>query len=399
MYLQKIGNMKLFLCIIGLYSTILLNGQQTISSFMFGHSLMDHAATPPTDQTKIAYWINELSLVNGHTYAMGGQFGSIWDFANYNVQSQWSVSTVPPSWDSGAFNDATINNSIFTIYNYVQDVLPSDNYPYFGSSVLNATQRLIDSLTTYHTPIDLFLYECWPDMAGFTSGSTFNPTAQEFVNYQNYVLGDYQDWWENLHDSILVSRPTLQVRMIPVAAVISELLNTAPFDTIPITDLYEDNAPHGKPSIYFLAGLATYMAIYGEIAPSYIVPTTVHPCIAENYQTIVNSFWNYFQNYNDGNGNNRVLLVSNMDTDIDNDGIVDSLDNCPTISNVNQNDYDGDGIGDLCDVPNSKVIIENGLLYSKSPEGLLLKGRNGSCFLLYIDSTGTQIIEPRPCPE
>lgn len=37
------------------------------------------------------------------------------------------------------------------------------------------------------------------------------------------------------------------------------------------------------------------------------------------------------------------------DPDADNDGILDGVDNCPLIANTNQDDYDGDGIGDLCD--------------------------------------------------
>jgi hypothetical protein len=35
--------------------------------------------------------------------------------------------------------------------------------------------------------------------------------------------------------------------------------------------------------------------------------------------------------------------------DTDNDGIVDSIDNCPNITNPIQSDFDGDKIGDLCD--------------------------------------------------
>ena len=40
---------------------------------------------------------------------------------------------------------------------------------------------------------------------------------------------------------------------------------------------------------------------------------------------------------------------SNVDNDKDGDGIIDSKDNCPDISNPDQADIDGDGIGDSCD--------------------------------------------------
>ena len=39
--------------------------------------------------------------------------------------------------------------------------------------------------------------------------------------------------------------------------------------------------------------------------------------------------------------------------DSDNDGISDGQDNCPSISNPNQEDSDNDGIGDVCDTTNN----------------------------------------------
>lgn len=43
-------------------------------------------------------------------------------------------------------------------------------------------------------------------------------------------------------------------------------------------------------------------------------------------------------------------LTGTVQHDQDNDGVIDSLDNCPTISNAKQADADGDLIGDACEV-------------------------------------------------
>ena len=37
--------------------------------------------------------------------------------------------------------------------------------------------------------------------------------------------------------------------------------------------------------------------------------------------------------------------------DTDGDGIVDAVDNCPVITNTNQWDTNGDGVGDVCEEP------------------------------------------------
>ncbi|MFT4533453.1 MAG: hypothetical protein ACJA1A_001131 [Saprospiraceae bacterium] len=378
-----------------------LTAQSSIQSHMMGHSLMDHASS--TQQTKIAYWINQLALEDSNVYESAGQFGGIWQFANFNPTTQWGSPSVPASWDEDfeAYANADLNNFMFTIYNYVQDLPPDVVYYTLPSSVLTASERLVDSVKLYQGDNNIFIYENWPDMGPFADENPFNPTTQEFDDYNDYTLGDFHDWWIDLHDLILTSRPTCNIRMIPVGPMIAEMMGTAPYNTIPANQLYEDNAPHGRETIYFLAGLATYMAIYGEKAPStYIPPNTVLPEIVNNYATIVDDFWDYMVTFNDDNGDSRVFVnTSNPPDDIDGDGVNDPQDNCVNTINPNQADYDNDGIGDLCDTPENKVIIDQGVLYQDDAEGILLKGRNGACYLIYIDENGQLITEERPCPD
>jgi len=141
------------------------------------------------------------------------------------------------------------------------------------------------------------------------------------------------------------------------------------------------------------------MAYYEEKAlATYTIPSTIHPTIANNFNDIVDFMWDYFQDFDDDNGNNRVFASSTPPPDdADNDGIADSVDNCPNTPNTNQADYDMDGTGDLCDTPDNKVIVEQGTLYTNDAEGILMKGRDGNCYLLYISDQGVFTTEPRPC--
>ena len=95
--------------------------------------------------------------------------------------------------------------------------------------------------------------------------------------------------------------------MVPVGPILANLLTTTLSD-VPVSALYEDGAPHGRPTLYFLAGLITYMSIYGVKAPaSYVVPNAIDARVRSRYAQISAEVWAELQAFVDSNGNSRVF--------------------------------------------------------------------------------------------
>ena len=382
-----------------------VNSQTTINQFIFGHSLIDHRPPlipTPSNETTVPHWIYLLAQEAGNTYTAGGKYGFLPQHATPPYFSQWGYDLVPGVWDSDnePFSATSINSILITAGNFMQWQGPDQEYPGDpGITPINATTSVIDWTLGQKDSLRFYIYENWPDMAGYLSNG-FPPTAAELVSYDNYTLGDFHDWWITYHDSVMLARPSQEVKMIPVGPLIAEILQDNAFDTISVTELYEDDAPHGRATIYFLASLITYMAIYETPAPaSYTVPNIVHPDIRNSYTGIINTIWTYLQNFNAPNGDSRVFFNSGPPiADMDNDGIEDSLDNCPNVANNDQADFNNDGVGDACQSPGPNVTVTDGTLFNDNPEGILMKGRDGNCYLLYIDNNGVFQTQQRPCP-
>lgn len=68
-------------------------------------------------------------------------------------------------------------------------------------------------------------------------------------------------------------------------------------------------------------------------------------------------------------GGQYTTSFSRVDTD--NDGFVDVLDNCPTIKNEDQQDFDKDGMGDVCDddIDGDGIVnVEDNCVYTPNPD-------------------------------
>ncbi len=85
------------------------------------------------------------------------------------------------------------------------------------------------------------------------------------------------------------------------------------------------------------------------------------------------------------------VTINNCQGDFDNDGILDAVDNCPTVSNPDQADSDEDGIGDVCDNTCAGLTAIAGpdrLVCEGDSPVLLASGIGGNPPFSYLWSTG-----------
>ncbi|KAA3621208.1 MAG: T9SS C-terminal target domain-containing protein [Bacteroidetes bacterium] len=308
----KMTGLVLFITIFSFH----LQSQDTLKTFIFGHSLIHHeyqVNPTPSQETSVPHWFHFLAREAGRDYAVSGQYGFLITHAN-NLPpfAQWGFDSVAGAWDSDLhpFSFVDFDNILITPGNFMQWQPPGENYPNEELSPVSATNIVFDWVNQQEDQINFYVYENWPDMAPFLA-SGFPPSQSEWNGYNDYLNGDFHDWFLEYHDALITGNPDNCVSMIPVGPVLSSLFSLSPFDEIPVDVLYEDDAPHGRPTVYFLAALVTYMAMYEEPAQlNFEVPGIIDPIVAENYSAAVNNIWNALQEFVDDEGNTRVFCGS-----------------------------------------------------------------------------------------
>ncbi|WP_425071646.1 calcium-binding protein [Sagittula sp. S175] len=270
--------------------------RQEAKVYIFGNSLVHHLSEK-AENTNVPHWLNEMAKADGRTFGVDGQWGFLRNFAeSLPPSANWSFSGVKGVWGpgQGGFGDGGFTDVLVTPANFIQYQLP--DVPYegdnsTGESPLGAMQKLFDWVHEQSPASRLFVYEGWAEMEAITG--RFPPGERDFERYHQVNLGEYHQWYRDLVNVLDVTRPDLEVELIPVASVLAGLMaEGGPLADVPVEALYEDGAPHGTPSLYFLASMVVYSWLYDAPPPArYRPPATLHPDVVLNYGAIAEAIW------------------------------------------------------------------------------------------------------------
>ena len=255
-----------------------------VTQYVFGNSLVNYSEGGA--QTNIAVWMDAFADAAGNGFAINGGYGFLRNFADRAVPgSEWAFQGVNSAWDGNqSFADANFNTVIITPANFIQYQSPQTNYEGDSRSPLDATLDVVNDVQAAEPGARIYIYEGWADMAPFASGVPASPQA--LAGYHAYNMGGYHDWFTSYVDQINAADPDAQVTLIPVASILSELMTTTLSDVSPQV-FYTDDAPHGTETLYFLAGMITYSAVFGEAPPAgYAVPGVIDASVATRFDEL-----------------------------------------------------------------------------------------------------------------
>jgi hypothetical protein len=270
--------------------------RDTSKTYFFGNSLLNHLSEE-ADHTNVPHWINEMAKAAGKDFATDGQWGFLRNYADgLPPTANWSFSGVSGAWspDRRGFGEAGFDAVVIAPANFIQYQLP--DVPYdgdnsTGESPLGALLRVLDWTAQESPETRLFVYEGWAGMAEVTG--PFPPDQAGFERYLAFNANEHAGWYDELFEDLAQARPSLQVRFVPTARILAALLSEGGvLAGIPVQALFTDDAPHGTETLYLLAAMITYSALYETPPPSdWRPPVTLHPDVTENYEAIADAIW------------------------------------------------------------------------------------------------------------
>lgn len=269
-----------------------------IRQYYYLNSLVSHETGAWTSSTQLPNWLDRLTTGTIHTYAVDSEFGFVpqWTApprANMGYPEAASAGVSASSWtgasaiDTVTFVPDNFDGPSFPP-NANTNILPSTTY-------VDGLLNLIDAWETNapNAGRTYRIYTGWPDMGPYGDPGTI--TGPQLQAWRDWALGGFQAWHESLVSQLQAARPSLDIQLSNInLAVVGAYENLPAVTGISSGTLFEDNAPHGRSSWYFLAAMAEYMELYGEQPPAgftFDAGWAVDSAITSNYTAISSYMW------------------------------------------------------------------------------------------------------------
>jgi hypothetical protein len=281
-------------------------GPQAVRAYAYQNSLYDHQAAGGADaDTRVPNWVARLAAAGraGDSLAASGEFGFLAQWAappGFGVGYE-DVPELPRPADGWAGLE-DVNLVVFVPDNFdSQDIPPDERHADPGritevESYAEALSRLIAAWEANAPPATPRRYRV------YAGPKTFYPYADPIGSadaadvraWEAEALGPYQAWHEDLVGLLAAAHPTLDIGLIDVNEVAIRTRRDTALASLPVTRLFEDPAPHGTETWYLLAGLVTYMEVFGRKPPADYRPPSgagVDPVMTDNWAAIVDHAW------------------------------------------------------------------------------------------------------------
>lgn len=289
-----------------IYTGLFAQTSDTVDMYYYKNSLHNHLVTgnsEATASTNVGNWIARFTTTpsNPKVATLGSVFGFFpqWSVPTNANNFHTEISTPHlEKWTASWTGAKEIDLLGFVPDNFDGQAFDPSDTINMGQAYVTKLLYLIDEWETNAPNANrrYVVYAGWPALNryGATNDDPSTLTATAIANWHTYGLGDYQDWMELLVARLKSARPNLDIRLHNISkAVLMCHQNTVVKDIRPEL-LFEDLAPHGRSTWYFLAAVAEYIEIYGEKPPAnfeFKSEWGVDSAVTSNYQSIVDYIW------------------------------------------------------------------------------------------------------------
>lgn len=161
--------------------------------------------------------------------------------------------------------------------------------------------ELTELVTAHETNVtdkpNYWIYEVWADGGKILKESNGAGSPRKFAAWRERTTTQYaySKWFDNLLSQTKANVPgaASRIKMIPVARTMVSVMENTPASAITADEWFEDDAPHGSHTLYLLAAMIVYSALYQEPAP---MPdfsgSDVNDTFKSNYNVIADHIYN-----------------------------------------------------------------------------------------------------------